>query len=331
MRQVLALSFMVVFLLVSGCTATPKMRFDANTPIYTTDADNTAKPWRMEEAQAALSEVYARGKPVVIFVHGRGIEPNKSFRGATFTKGLAVWKLELGYDCSVLMFNWDSAFPVPLPLDRSRALANTVAGGQRLGEVLRELVNFESNHPELPKPVMLAHSMGSIVLQKAIEGGAWPAEVSLFKQIVISEPDADDVGHSGWLSLLGSREKVFSTFNADDKVLKKSNNARPAGARALGLGTVQPLASNVKYIDLTSMGALGAKDDDHEVFGKRAMNGQVNVCTFFEEAILGKEVTLNESNVASMTRGVIYKLKQRSDGNAPCLKIPALPNFKQDA
>jgi len=29
----------------------------------------------------------------VCMAHGRGKEPNKSFRGAAFAKGLAVWKL----------------------------------------------------------------------------------------------------------------------------------------------------------------------------------------------------------------------------------------------
>ena len=135
------------------------------------------------------------------------------------------------------------------------------------------------------------------------------------------------VGHSVWLDMLGSRETVFSTLNADDKVLKRSTDARPPNAHPLGLGTTEPLAPNVKYIDLTSMGALGAADDDHEVFGKGAMNGQVNVCAFFEQALTGKSVTLDNSNVASITREVVYALKQRSDANAPCLKIPTLPEL----
>lgn len=306
-----------------------KLKFDADTPIYTTGPDHGHKAWRMQDARAALAEVYARGKPVVVFVHGRGKEPNKSFRGATFAKGLAVWKLELGYDCSVVMFNWDSAFPGILFLDRSRALGNTVDGGRRLTEFLGELARFQVNRPELAKPALLAHSMGTIVLQHAIDSGAWPAGGPLFTHVVLSEPDADDIGHGAWLKKLGSRETAFSTLNADDKVLKRSTDARPQNAHALGLGTTEPLAPNVRYIDLTSMGTLGAVDDDHEVFGKGAMNGQVNVCAVFEQALLGKSVTLNDSNVASITREVVYALKQRSDANAPCLRIPALPEFAE--
>lgn len=306
-----------------------KLKFEADTPLYTTAPGNEHKAWRMQDAQAALTEVYARGKSVVVFVHGRGKEPNKSLRGATFAKGMAVWKLELGYDCSVVMFNWDSAFSGFLFLDRSRALANTVDGGRRLIEFLGELAQFELSRPTMTKPALLAHSMGSIVLQHAVQGTAWPTGAPLFSQVVLSEPDADDVGHSQWLNKLGAREKVFCTQNADDNVLKNSTNARPAGAHALGLGTTEPLAPNVKYIDLTSMGALGATDDDHEVFGKGAMNGQANVCAFFEQALLGKTVTLDDSNVASIARENVYTLKQRSDAHAPCLRIPALPEFAE--
>ena len=307
----------------------PKLKFDAATPIYSTEAGYVPKAWRMEDAQSALAEAYSRGKPVVVFVHGRGKEPNKSFRGATFAKGLAVWKLELGYDCTVVMFNWDSAFSGFQFRDRSRALENAVEGGSRLAEFLRELALFEADHPALAKPVLLAHSMGSIVVKHAVEGGTWPTVGPLFTQAILSEPDADDVGHSAWLGMLGGHEKVFSTLNADDKILQRSDNTRPAGAHALGLGTSEPLAPNVKYVDLTSMGALGAVDDDHEVFGKGAMNGQVNVCVFFEQAILGKNVTLDDSNVESITREVVYTLKQQSNVHAPCLKIPTLPNFSE--
>lgn len=304
-----------------------KLKFNADTPIYTTEPGFQHKAWRMEDAQAALAEASSRGKPIVVFVHGRGKEPNKSFLGATFAKGLAVWKLELGYDCSIVMFNWDSAFPDIRFTDRSRALGNTVEGGRRLGEFLRELALFEASRPTVAKPTLLAHSMGSIVLQHTVQGGTWPTTGPLFRQVVLSEPDADDVGHADWLGVLGGRESVFITLNAGDKILQRSADARPDGAHALGLGTAEVLASNVKYIDLTSMGALGSEDDDHEVFGKGAMNGQVNVCAFFEQALRGTSVTLDASNVASITREVIYALKQRSDVHASCLRIPTLPEF----
>ena len=238
----------------------------------------------------------------------------------SFSQPRETWAVR----CSVRRQAWVEPIAKSLP---RQGKANTVEGGRRLTEFLGELARFELSRPTMAKPALLAHSMGSVVLQHAVQDAAWPTGAPLFSQVVLSQPDADDIGHIEWLGKVGAREKVFSTQNADDKVLKQSTDARPAGAHALGLGTSEPLAQNVKYVDLTSMGALGATDDDHEVFGKGAMNGQVNVCAFFEQALLGKTVTMDDSNVASIAREVVYTLKQRSDAHSPCLRIPALPEF----
>ena len=60
-------------------------------------------------------------------------------------------------------------------------------------------------------------------------------------------------------------------------------------------------------IDLTGMGPIGSEqDDDHEVFGKGAMNGQVYVCEFFEQALRGTGVVLDPGvNVDSIERGYL--------------------------
>lgn len=298
--------------------------FDADHPLYTSDG----MAWRMDEAAAAWQAVAAHGKPVVLFVHGRGKEPRKSLRGARFTVGKAVWKIELGYDCRVLMFNWDAKFAGINVFDRTRPLANTAEGGRRFGELLARMQQLPAVQPPARKPVLLVHSMGSIVVQQTVAAGLWPPGPSLFQQVVLSQPDADDVGHSVWLGALAAREQVFVTLNADDKVLRRSNDDRPEGAHALGRGTAEPLAGQARYIDLTAMGAVGSdEDDDHEVFGKAAMNGQVHVCRFFHQALRGEDVTLDASNVASVDRAVVFRLQAHFDASAPCLAIPTLPNF----
>lgn len=303
-----------------------KLKFKADTPLYTADAH----AWRVEQLPAALDAVHADGRPVVLFVHGRGKEPNKSLRGGGFVTGLAVPKIELGYDVRVLMFNWDSAFKGLALKDRDRPLRNTVAGAERLGVVLAGLQAWRADHPNLPAPVLLAHSMGSIVLQHAVAGGHWPSGGPLFRRVVFSQPDADDLGHAAWLETLAAREQVFVTFNRGDKVLKQSNDARPAGAQALGLGTTQPLAPSARYVDLSGLGGKGSdEDDDHEVFGKGAMDGQLYVCQFFEQALRGDDVVLETGvNVESVDRGVVYRLKSRIEPGAPCLKAPPLPARK---
>jgi hypothetical protein len=164
--------------------------------------------------------------------------------------------------------------------------------------------------------------MGSVVIQQAVERGFWKIDQSTFSSVVLCQPDADDVGHALWLDSLATQEVVFVTFNRDDKVLKRSTDGRPAGSHALGLGTTEPLSGYARYVDLSGMGPIGSnKDDDHEVFGKSAMNGHVYVCQFFEQVLRGDPVVLDlTTNVESIDRNVIFRLKRKVDRNAPCLR-----------
>jgi len=275
-----------------------------------------------------MAVIRQEGKPIVLFVHGRGKEPNKAIYGATFTEGKAIHKIELGYGVRVLMFNWNSAFKGWSFLDREVPLSNTAAGAESLGHVLHRLHAHQQHNEGLAKPALLVHSMGSIVVQKAVLNGQWPAVGPLFSSVLFSQPDADDVGHVGWLESLALRERTYVTLNKDDHVLRRSTDARPEGAQALGLGTNEPLASHAVYVDLSRMGPTGKKDEDHEVFGKGAMNGQILVCRFFEQVLTGKPVKLElGDNVESVERGVIHKLKSQTQPGAPCLQVPTLPEF----
>ena len=115
-------------------------------------------------------------------MHGRGDEPAKSLRGGRFTKGLAVHKIELGYEASVLMFNWDSAFQNPFVFDRTRPLKHVAAAGKSLAALMVALRAWRKAHPDHPAPVLLVHSMGSIVLQHAVEAGGWLSGEAIFQR-----------------------------------------------------------------------------------------------------------------------------------------------------
>jgi esterase/lipase superfamily enzyme len=299
-----------------------KMKFNPETPLYTSDA----RAWRLDEFDAVMSKLVALGKPVVLFVHGRGKEPGKGLLGATFTEGKAVHKVERGYDASVLMFNWDSAFKGLNFLDREVPLSHTAAGATALCRVLQALHQFQIEHPDTPRPALLVHSMGSVVLQKAITGESWPAHKGLFSAVLLSQADADDVGHAEWLDALASTERTYVTLNRDDHVLKRSEDGRPSGAQALGLGTDQPLSPRATYVDISRMGPVGKKDEDHEVFAKGAMNGQLFLCQFFTQVLTGQAVVLDAAkNVESVERGVVHRLRDRREPQAPCLRVPELP------
>ncbi|MCV2352857.1 alpha/beta hydrolase [Paucibacter sp. B2R-40] len=299
-----------------------KLHFNAETPLYTSDG----KAWRIEQAELLMQSLEASGKPLILFVHGRGKEPGKSLKGGTFTKGLAVHKLELGYDARVLMFNWDAAFEGFNFFDRTLPLSHTQAGAKALGQVLEALIKHSAAHPKARKMALLVHSMGAVVVEKAVEQGFWPGVKNLFSSVLLTQADADDVGHSAWLNRLAQREMVFVTLNADDHVLRRATDARPPECHALGLGTTEPLAPLATYIDLGRMGAMGQKDEDHEVFGKGAMNGQLHVCHFFEQVLKGQPVLLDPaSNLEGIEREVIYRLKSRHEPSNPCLRVPKLP------
>ena len=299
-----------------------KLKFNSDTPLYTSDA----KAWRIDEFGTVMQKLGEARQPVVLFVHGRGKEPGKALLGATFTEGKAVHKIELGYGVKVLMFNWDSAFKGFNLFDREVPLSHTRAGGISLIRVLEALEQFQKTHTDTPKPVLLVHSMGSIVVREAVETGKWPIKGGLFSAILFSQPDADDVGHAAWLDSIATREKTFVTLNQDDHVLRRSNDARPAGAHALGLGTVEPLATHASYVDISRMGALGKKDEDHEVFGKGAMNQQIYLCQSFTHVLTGKPIVFDlTKNVESIERGVVFRLRDKRDPSAPCLKVPKLP------
>ena len=300
-----------------------KLKFNPDTPLYTSDA----RPWRLDQLPEVLASLRASGKPLVLFVHGRGKEPGKSLLGATFTKGLAVHKIERGYDVRVLMFNWNSAFHGFDLFDREVPLSHTADGAMALGQVLTQLAQLQSDLPGAARPALLVHSMGAVVVQRALENGHWPDAKGLFSAVLFSQPDADDVGHTTWLQALAQRETVFVTQNRDDHVLRRAIDARPAGVHALGLGTTQPLASDAVYVDISRMGAMGQKDEDHEVFGKGAMNGQLYLCQFFTQALTGQTVVLDTAvNVESVEREVVYRLRDRREPGAPCLKVPQLPD-----
>lgn len=300
----------------------PKMQFISETPLYTSEGN----AWRTDQFNTVMENLVGRNKPIVLFVHGRGKEPGKSLLGATFTEGKAVHKIERGYDVSVLMFNWDSAFKGFNFLDREVPLSHTDAGSIAFGKVLQALQQFQHDRPHAPKPALLVHSMGSIVVQKTLTTARWPEATSLFSAVLFSQPDADDVGHATWVDILASRERTYVTLNQDDHVLKRSNDGRPLGVHALGLGTSQPLATRATYVDISRMGALGKKDEDHEVFAKGAMNQQYFVCQFFTQVLTGQPVILDEAkNVENIDRGVVFRLVDKREPDAACLHVPILP------
>ena len=238
-------------------------------------------------------------------------------------EGRAVHKLESGYNANVLMFNWDSERGSSFK-DRSRPLSNMSAASQAFSQVLDGIKQYRKNNPQGRPISLIVHSMGNIVIETMIKNqGGWVDNNGepLFSNVLFSASDADNINHAAWVENVSTTENVYITINADDKILRKSNNQRPAGTTALGLEPGIRLANNATYIDVTNLGSKkGKKTERHELFNKPGMHDQIHVCEFFQQALTGQPVSLNAQNSTEVISGQRYKLKYERDATNDCFK-----------
>ena len=321
------LIFTIVFSLmtaIAGQSQAQSLTFDPAKRLYT--SDKVGHP--ISKLPDLLDSLLADDKPVILFVHGRGKEPKKSLRleGGLFVEGMAVHKLESGYKANVLMFNWDSERGMGLK-DRSRPLSNMPAASQSFAKVLEGIKQYRQNKPESKPIALIVHSMGNIVIETVVrdqEGWVDNEGKPLFSNVVFSASDADDISHARWVEDVSATENVYITINADDKILRKSNDHRPIDTAALGLEPGNRLANNATYLDFTNLGSKkGKKTERHELFNKPGMHDQIHVCEFFQQALTGRSVSLNAQNSTEVVSGQRYKLKYKRDATNDCFKNAA--------
>jgi pimeloyl-ACP methyl ester carboxylesterase len=274
MRRALAL--ILVFHCVTAHGA-PDLRFNASTPLYTRDSHAYA----VNELPLALNAIRNSNKPIVLFIHGRGDEPGKSLRAKknVFGLGSAVPMLEEQYGLAVLMFNWDSK--AASMKDRSRPLGNMAAAADGLHAVILELQAYYSKNPSMKPVVLLAHSMGTIVVQKYVEKYGWGGGKRVFTNVLFTSADADNLEHANWVERIDTVERVFITINPRDNMLNGSSDLRPSGSRALGLDPGKLLTAGSFYVEVYRTGA-------HEIFSKKSIKGRPSVCHFFRDVLTGE-------------------------------------------
>lgn len=312
----------------SSSSAFALLKYDPTTPLY----DNDKSAHSIGDIGALLSDASSKGQRVVFYLHGRGAEPEKSFN-AKMTGGGAVGRLSTEYGVRVILIGWNSK---ATGKDRSEPLTQVDQGAGTLGSVLNQLIEFQRLNPNVQRPSLLVHSMGSIVLATLVQQRGWPEAQgkSIFSNILFSEPDADSQGHAGWLSKVSSRERVYVTQNTRDSVLKLSTDSRtPNGNFALGLEPVEPLASNAKYVNLTEAlkvkRVLVLKLGAHQVFSKSWMGGNVNTCIFVTKALLGEKFEPDE--IAGVTRQNPgrFRFAANLDKKHSCFKNEAVGGDKE--
>lgn len=285
-----------------------KPKFNSKYPLYVKDGSK----FTYDQVDKALDRVYSKGKPVVFFIHGRGSEPNKSLNSGTFVEGGAVRKIEDHYNATVLMFNWESK---AFLYDRSKPLSKMKQSADSLAVVLSKMWAYFQARPHLKRPLLLAHSMGSIVIETYVKKYGWfpQAQAPLFSRAFFTSSDADNLDHSVWLKEIGQLEKVYVTINKNDDILEKSKDERDGGAKALGLKPVLPYAENVVYLDFT--GLIGGV---HEVFNKGNMKSQAHMCRIFDRIFKGQEVVLDSKNTTETDTENYLKVKASVNKKDAC-------------
>jgi len=212
MRRIIAFA---VFLLAS--TTFAQLTYDPAKLVYTTDR----KAHTIDELGKLFNTVLRQPRPVVLFVHGRGDEPQKSLA----KKDGAALGLEEDYGLKVLMYDWESK--AASTKDRARPLSHMTEAQERFGMVIdklgQTLLNLEREGVTPTKITLLAHSMGTIVVERYVEANnAWrtPGGRPLFTTVVICSSDTARVGHAAWVDKIADVERrIFISVNSRDVVL----------------------------------------------------------------------------------------------------------------
>jgi hypothetical protein len=300
------LFFVVSLLACASSFAGSALQYDPETPLYTSEP----QAHTVASLPAVLDRLTHTGRPLVLFIHGRGDEPRKSLRKkkSIFGLGSAVAMLETQYGARVVMFNWNAKSSGK---DRKTPLSHMVNAVDALHEALGEFRTYYDGNPSQRPFVLLAHSMGTIVLQRYVEHYGWIDGRRLFAAVLLTSADADNVGHTHWVEKISAIENVFITVNPADKTLMKSMDQRPANMLPLGRDPGELLAKGARYVEI---GATG----HHEVFDKRDMQGRVAVCRFFSEVLTGSPWQFGLEDAANVIDGQRYRLLSTYDKAAKC-------------
>lgn len=290
MKVLIGVLQIICLLWLSGCSS-----FDPVTRLVIAPAER--KP--ISSIDQILAKLFDEKVPLVLYVHGRGDEPEKT------EEGKILEKLEREYKVKVLMFNWDSkGFIVSRPVD------NAIEAAPYLSDVIAKIADYRKRHPETkPVPVsLLVHSMGNIVLQTAIEKNLLLTEGGkpIFTNILMTGSDADAEGHDLWVQKLKANGTIIVTINKNDGTLSWSKH--DDGKTPLGTNPKQPLATNAYYLDVTEL--VGKV---HRLFQKGKQHGQVSVCRIFTSMLLGKTPDIDQAY-----KGQVFPLVINVDKSDNC-------------
>ncbi|NCT72667.1 MAG: alpha/beta hydrolase [Xanthomonadaceae bacterium] len=215
---------LLVLLLLSSDRTTAALRYDQERPL--TSLHGPAKQNSIAQLDAVLDGLLVESNhgplAIVVYVHGRGNEPEKSFQDTKFTSGFLLQKLET-QNVSVLGYNWRSKIKPFHFCERPVVEARAAALGLR--RLIQDLERHQLANPQRWKArraVLLAHSMGNIVVAEAMrDPGTLDSAKRLFNTIVLSASDEPAHEHFVWQDHM-PQGLVYVLSNPEDRFLKRS-------------------------------------------------------------------------------------------------------------
>lgn len=237
----------------------------------------------------------------ILFVHGRGKHPEKAFKKSLLSD------LESNYSSKVIMYHWPSwEGPLAFPEGNARASARDFA------IVLKELGEYQRKNSQLLEDIkftLLAHSMGSIILEEFALNSENNSFDKVFDTIVVSSSASAGKDHSNWIGRIDFADNIYVTVNRDDPMLGKAGVKKRARRLGKGLsnreGVKFELAKNAKYIDV-SESSLG-----HRYYLHRDLKDRPVVKSFFNRVLNGFPATLDKDHgVKEIRRERVYVLKR---------------------
>ena len=230
-------------------------------------------------------------RPIVLFVHGRGNEPEKSIQRN------ALATIEARHDVRVIMFNWDSSCPI------CRPVAGAADAAPDLAFLLKAVAESRRNGIAGDnKLILLTHSMGSIVLEHAVANSRFDElPDNLFDAIILAASDSDADGHAGWLERLSRlAPATYVTVNPHDWILALSGRDRRMGNHVPDGRNGDHAGLPVRYIVASSENFTV-----HRLFNNGNLAGCANLGRILDSAIRGNAVPLDgEKNVVQSADNV---------------------------
>jgi len=232
----------------SACSAKGNISQVAQQSLYTQNGSEHS----IGDAGDLLDSIYTQIRindsksTLIIFIHGRGNHPAKAFEQELITN------LEIDNNARVIMFHWPSSGAFyNYPEKAARRAAHDFA------KVLKAISNIKSRVDEPPRLVLLAHSLGSYVLEETLLGYSDEFDEPLFDTALLSSPASRSSDHAIWVEKFHIANNIYITSNNRDPVLKAAGFRKLAKRLGKSLtnnsGNYFDLATNARYLELSNL------------------------------------------------------------------------------